>query len=70
MTYDEQKQWASDVLGDLSLAIEQKKRIYTGCMKQGALNSAAALLTEIQGMEAELQCQRDLFDMTYNRQEG
>ena len=66
MTYEEQKQWSSDVLGDLSLAIRQKKRIHKKYVKHGAVKAAAELATEIESMETELQCEQELFDLTYN----
>ena len=66
MTYEEQKQWASDVLGDLNLAIQQKTRLYNRCMKHGAVNAAAELAVEIEGMETELLCEQELFDLTFN----
>jgi hypothetical protein len=66
MTYDEQKQWASDVLDDLSLAIRQKKRIHKKYVRHGAVKAAAALAIEIEGMETELQCEQELFNMAFN----
>jgi hypothetical protein len=66
LTYDEKKQWASDVLGDLRLAIERKRRVHKKFLAHGAAKTAAALALEIEGMEAELQCGQELFDMTFN----
>ena len=66
MTYEDKKQWASDVLGDISLALERKKRMYKRYMKHGAVSAAADLAAEIERLETELQCERKLFGLTFN----
>ena len=70
MTCEEKKQYASDILGDMSLALERKRRIYNNCVKRGAVDAAADLAAEIVGMEAELQCAHEVFDLTFNEREG
>ncbi len=66
MTYEEKKQWASDVLGDMALALQRKKRQHRQYLKNGADIAAANVAAEIETMEAELQCEQELFDLTFN----
>ncbi len=66
MTFDEKKQWASDVLGDMALALQKKKRQHRQYIKHGAEVAAAQAAAEIETMEAELQCEQELFDLTFN----
>jgi hypothetical protein len=66
MTYEEKRQWASDVLEDMVFAIHQKKRLHKRYVRHGAVKAAAALAIEIDGMEIELQCEQELFDLAFN----
>ncbi len=66
MTYDEKKQWATDVLSDMALALQRKKRQHRQYTKHGAINAAMDAAAEIEIMEGELQCEQELFDLTFN----
>ncbi len=66
MTYEEKKQWATDVLGDLALALQRKKRQHRQYVRHGADVAAAKAAAEIETMEAELQCEQELFDLTFS----
>ena len=66
MTYEEKKQWATDVLGDMALALKRKERQYKKYLKHGAINAAMDAAAEIEIMEGELQFEQELFDLTFN----
>jgi hypothetical protein len=66
LTYDEQKQWASDVLDDMRLALQRKRRIRTNYIKHGAVEAAAEMAEEIAKMEEELRHEQELFDLKYS----
>ena len=54
------------LMGDMALALKRKERQYKKYLKHGADIAAAKVAAEIETMEAELKCEQELYDLTFN----
>ena len=64
-SFEENRQMAEDALIDMEYRRLRMMRTYNNYMKHGAVNAAAELLTEMEALESDIDCEKQIYKLTF-----
>jgi len=64
-SFEETKNQAQDILENMEQRLVRMNRAYRACVKHGATEAAAKLNEEIDSLEQDLDCERDVFRQAF-----